>query len=139
MMLGGFAFEALGFGFDEMGRDVDTQWAEVKVAQGWDALQWMGPSKEEVEIRGVLFPEALGGLGSLDGIRQLASTGSPMPLVSLGGNIYGLFVVIGLKEDQATFNAQGLPRMDKYRLRLRRYPGSPLVGLAGSAIRLFTR
>lgn len=137
MTLGAFAFESHGFGFTDLGRDLDTGWTDIKIAQDWDALQWLGPSKEEVEIKGVLFPERFGGLTQLAGIRSLAISGTPMPLISLGGNVFGLFVVIGIKEDQELFNAAGSPRKDKYTIRLRRYPGLGLSAISRS-IRLFT-
>lgn len=137
LRFGPFAFEALGFSYQELGRNVDTQWAEIRVTQGWDRLQYLGPTKEVVDVKGVLFPESLGGLSQIDGIRSMAISGAPQYLASLSGNIYGIFVVVGIKEDQSYFNAVGTPRKDRYSLQLRRYPGAPIDAVTGIT-RLFT-
>ncbi len=44
MMLGAFAFDALGFGYKGVGRRVQTPWADIAVAQGLNQQQWAGPT-----------------------------------------------------------------------------------------------
>nr|WP_234913889.1 phage tail protein [Rhizobium rhizogenes]QCO89356.1 phage P2 GpU family protein [Rhizobium rhizogenes] len=61
MMLGGYAFEALGFGYQNIKRKVNTPWVEISVGQALNPQQWTGPTSDEVTIQGVLFPEEFGG------------------------------------------------------------------------------
>ena len=135
MALGPFAFEGLGFGFDKMSRRLNTQWASVATAGGFDAQQWLGPKTEDITISGVVFDKSFGGQGSLDGIRGAALSGTPLMLVSLGGSIHGNMIVQGVDEAQAYFDARGGHRKNAYSIRLRRYTGivvnpmSVLVGL----------
>ena len=138
LILGAFPFEALGFSFIDLQTGVETPWTEIKVAQGWDALQWLGPGKATATIRGVLFPEALGGDENLTGIAGLQSSGVPMPLISLGGTPFGLFVVERISEEQTTFSGAGIARRNKYVISLRKMPTTGPAGLVGSVIRLFT-
>ena len=101
MTLGGFPFESLGFGYETVGRRLNTQWADVPVAQGLDQQQWTGPTSEEVTIRGVLFPVEYGGQASLEGIIAAANAGTPLMLVSgsnVQGIIHGLFTVQSIIE-----------------------------------------
>ena len=121
MALGPFAFEALkGLSYRTVGRELDAGWATVPVAQKLDSLQWTGPRQERITIRGVLFPEELGGLSQLEGLRDMAAGGVAMPLVSLGGEIYGFYALERVGEDRDYHDALGMPRRDAYRLELRR-------------------
>lgn len=135
MMLGPFAFEAIGFGFDGLSRNVQTPWAEIKVAQTLDQQQWTGPSSEEVTIKGVLFPESYGGQGSLDGIIGLANGGVPVMLVSgssAQGIIHGMFTIQNVQEDRSYIDRHGTPRRNAYSIVLKRY-----IADAGSGTSLF--
>jgi phage protein U len=138
LILGAFPFEALGFSFQSIKTGMRTPWAEIKIAQGWDALQFMGPSKQTATIEGVLFPEAFGGEGSLAGIEALAVQGLPMPLISLGGTVFGLFVVEAVRQDMSVISGRGQARRDAYVIDLRRYQGTGPGTIIGAAIRLFT-
>ena len=138
LILGAFAFEALGFSFIDLQTGVETPWAENQIAGGWDNLQWLGPGKATASIRGVLFPEHLGGEQNLSGTAALQAAGVPMPLISLGGQAFGLFVVERLSEDQSVFSGRGVARMNKYSISLRKMPVTSLMGAAGGVVRLFT-
>lgn len=132
--LGPYAFEAHGFGLTDVGRSLKTPWTRVPVAGGLDRLQWMGGESDEVTIRGVLFPHIFGGLASLAGIRDAAENGQPLPLVNLGGQIFGLHVVEAIDEDRGFHDRDGLPMRDAYTLNLKRYPGgsfSPISVIVG--------
>lgn len=141
MTLGPFAFEGIGFGFDGLTRKIDTSWSEIEVAQRMNAQQWLGPTNEEVTIKGVLFPAQYGGLGSLNGIMEMAKAGEPMILVSgfSGmGTIHGFFTVQSVDEDRSYIDARGVPRKDAYSITLKRYEGrAPGLSAINSFLRLF--
>lgn len=141
MTLGPFGFEALGFGYTDVTRKLDTSWAEIATAQDFDAIQWTGPKSDTLTIKGVLFPESFGGLASLNGIAAMAQAGLPLMLVSgdmSGGSIIGLVAVTGVEEDRSLHTGWGLPRKDAYQINVRRYPGAPSVGsIMGQVAGLF--
>lgn len=123
MALGPFMFHALRFGFRGIGRDLSTKWADIATVGGLNRLQWTGGDADMVVISGAIFPHEFGGLTSLAGVRAAALSGSVLPLVTLGGNVFGLYVVEGVGEDQTLHDRNGRPRMDAFRLTLKRYTG----------------
>ncbi len=135
MALGPYAFEGHGFGFDGISSKLNTEWSQIKLAGAYDAQQWLGPGHEEVTIKGVIFDESFGGLGSLKGIRGAAVAGIPLMMVSLGGNILGNMAVQSVTEEQSFIDHLGRPRKDAYSIVMKRYDGqvgnalSVLIGL----------
>nr|WP_246230920.1 phage tail protein [Rhizobium oryzihabitans] len=65
MMLGGFAFEGLGFGYQGVKRKVNTPWVEIPVGQTLNQQQWTGPTSDEVTISGFFSPKNSAGNRSL--------------------------------------------------------------------------
>ncbi|MCM2434122.1 phage tail protein [Agrobacterium rosae] len=123
MMLGGFAFEAHGFGYQGVKRTVNTPWTEVAVAQTLNPQQWTGPTSDEVNIQGVLFPEEFGGQAQLDGLIAASLSGTPMMLVTgdaAEGVIHGTFTVQGIDEDRSFINARGAAARNAYSIKLKR-------------------
>ena len=124
MMLGAFAFEALGFGYDGVTRNLQTPWSEISVAQTLNPLQWLGPTSDTVTIRGVLFPEEFGGQSQLDGIAAAAMAGQALMLVSgdaAEGVIHGLYTVQSIDEDRGHHTIYGAARRNAYAITLKRY------------------
>lgn len=143
MALGPFAFEAIGFHYGDLSRRTLTPWAEQPVVGRRDAQQWLGPEREEVAIKGVLFPREFGGQASLDGIVAASNEGVPMMLVSGdagAGAIHGFYTVQAVEEDRSFIDRSGRARRNAYQIRLLRYEGdapgpSPLtsfVSLSGT-------
>ncbi len=129
MALGPFMFESLAFGYKGLRRDLQTNWAEVRVVGGLSRLQWTGGDSDSVDIDGVVFPHEFGGMATLAGVRAAALAGQPLPLVTLSGDIFGMHCIQGVSEDQSYHDAMGRPRMDVFQIKLRRYVGggfSPL-------------
>ncbi|PZP65759.1 MAG: phage tail protein [Delftia acidovorans] len=140
MALGPFAFEAIGFGYEAVQRRLQTPWTEMQVAQDLNQLQWMGPSSDEVTIRGVLFPVEFGGQSSLAGIVEAATSGLPLTLVSgdeSEGLIHGVYVVQSVDEDRTSYTGYGAPRKNAYTIMLKKYGGSSVGGLLSNIINLF--
>lgn len=133
MTLGAFGFEALGFGYADLGRNLSTPWTWIEVAAVMDRPQWTGPTSSEVTIKGVLFPRHFGGQGSLNGIKAAAEAGEPLMLVTgdaSEGVISGLFVIEGVDEDTSLHDGMGAPRRNAYSIKLRRAG----EGMAGGSI-----
>lgn len=134
MMLGDFAFEALGFGYQGIKRKVNTPWVETPVGQRLNPLQWTGPTSDEVTISGVLFPEEFGGLSQLDGLTQAALAGEELMLVSgdaAEGVIGGLFTIQSIEEDRSYIDRRGQPRKDVYTISLKRADDDTSPSAAG--------
>ena len=123
MALGPYMFHSLRFGYNGIRRDLSTRWADIATVGGLNRLQWTGGDDDTVDIEGVIFPHEFGGLSSLEGVRGAATSGAVLPLITLAGNVYGLHVVEGVSEDQSFHDRLGRPRMDVFRLRLKRYTG----------------
>ncbi len=138
MMLGGFAFEALGFGYQGVKRRLQTPWVDVPVGQVLNQQQWTGPTSDEVTISGVLFPEEFGGQSQLDGIAAAAGAGVPMMLVSgseAEGIIQGLFTVQSIDEDKSLHDARGSARRNAYTITLKRAADDVSSAASSSASR----
>lgn len=133
MALGPFAFQALGFAFDQQGLSIETPWAEVEVADRFDALQWTGPKSQRLSIRGVIFDAEFGGQESLEGLASAAAAGRPLMLVTMAGRVHGLHVIVHISEDRSHIMANGLARMNQYSIDLQRYHGASglLGGVSG--------
>ncbi|NTG74466.1 phage tail protein [Agrobacterium rhizogenes] len=136
MMLGGYAFEALGFGYQNIKRKVNTPWVEISVGQALNPQQWTGPTSDEVTIQGVLFPEEFGGQSQLDGIIAAQLAGTEMMLVSgdaMEGVIRGMFTVQSVEEDQSFHDAKGAARRNAYVISLKRIRAETAAGAGGVA------
>lgn len=138
MSLGPFVFEAIGFGFNGRQSVVDTPWVQTPVAGGPDQLQWLGGRSTTLTISGVLFSE-FGGQASLEGIKAAAENGIPLPLVSLGNfpfNVFGLYVVTRVSEDEEFIDDRGRARMNAYDIALHKRPQAVTGGLRGALLSL---
>jgi phage protein U len=133
MALGPFMFRAHGFGYNGLGRKLDTTWAEIETAGRLNALQWTGPRSEAVTINGVLFPQEFGGIGTLEGARLAAKSGLPLMLVSLGGKVFGSHAIQKIDEDRGFHDRYGTPGRNAYTIEVKRIgAGFSLLSLLGA-------
>jgi uncharacterized protein len=136
LMLGGHAFQAVGFGFKSLDRETEVDWAKIEVTGRETALHWTGPKGQEIKIEGAIFPVALGGLGTLDKLRADHSSGRVMMLVTGAGDVLGKYVGDGkISEKMKRLTADASPEHVEYTISLRRAGGSVgglgLAGLSG--------
>lgn len=136
MALGPYAFEALGFGYQDISRKINTGWADVAVAQTLNQMQWTGPTSEDITIKGVLFNIEFGGQDSLDGLIASAQAGTPLLYVSgsaAEGLIHGIFTIQGIDEDRSFHDRFGRPWRNAYSITMKKYgqatAGSGALGL----------
>jgi len=137
MALGPFAFEALGFGLQDISSNLQTPWADIAVAQTLNQQQWTGPTSEEIAIKGVLFPEEFGGGASLAGIKSAAKAGTPLFLVSgdaAAGFVGGQFTVQSVTEDKGFIDRLGRAHRNAYQIALKRYQSAGSGGFIRQVI-----
>lgn len=124
MALGSYAFEALGFGYQDISRKINTPWVDVAVAQTLNQQQWTGPTSEDITIKGVLFNVEFGGQDSLDGLSAAALSGTPMLYISGSaseGLIHGIFTIQGIDEDRGFHDRFGRAWRNAYSITLKKY------------------
>lgn len=120
MALGDHVFEALGFGFTGITRELETPWAEVERTGTMSDLHWQGPTREALSIRGVIFPIQFGGQETLNNLRSAAQRGDDLMLVTLAGVVSGRHVVTGISEEMEYFDRNGAPQKTSYVINLQR-------------------
>jgi len=123
MQLGFFQFSIDTAAYQELTRSAEYRWAAQSRVGAVDALQFTGYGAEEIQLRGVILPEYRGGTGQIGKMRTQASLGFPLPLISGGGRVFGLWVILGVREGQRVFARGGAPRRQDFEIRLRRYDG----------------
>lgn len=134
MMLGDFAFEALGFGYQGVKRKVNTPWVEIPVGQILNPQQWTGPTSDDVTIQGVIFTEEFGGQSQLDGIIAASLSGVPMMLVTgdaSEGVIRGVFKIQSIEEDQSLHNHRGVAARNGYVINMKRAGDAASLDVGG--------
>ncbi|TFF20831.1 oxidoreductase [Jiella endophytica] len=124
MALGPFRFVTHGFGFDRRRKSQSTRWAEIQVGGSLNAIQWTGGDDYTEKISGVLFPAAFGGEATLNGLYAAAASGVILPLVSLNGSVYDLFVVEEVEDEPEFIDRYGNVHKNVYSLKLRAYPSA---------------
>jgi len=123
MQLGGYQFSLDAAAYQELQRSAEYRWAAQPRIGAADALQFTGYGGDTIELRGVIYPEHRGGTGQLQRMRTQAGLGLPLPLISGGGLVFGLWAIEAVREGQRVFARGGAPRRQEFGLRLRRFDG----------------
>lgn len=97
------------------------------------ARQFIGKGDDTINLNGLLVPELVGDLLSLDALRSMADTGKAWPLIEGTGKIYGVYVIEQMSEGKTLFFRDGAPRRIEFGITLQRIDdnrmemlGSPL-------------
>ncbi|EEA8677251.1 phage tail protein [Salmonella enterica subsp. enterica] len=69
--------------------------------------QYIGAGDDQITLSGVLYPEITGGEVSLSVLTTQAYTGRPWPLIDGVGQIYGMYVITGLKTTRSELDRYG--------------------------------
>lgn len=123
MQLGLYQFSLSTAAYQELSRGTEYRWAAQARVGAADSLQFTGLPAETLELRGVIYPHYKGGLDQLTRMRAQASLGVPLPLLSMGGRVLGLWVVEAVREGQRIFARGGAPLRQEFDIKLRRYDG----------------
>lgn len=121
LLVGPLGFQVTGPHFDKLRHSYDFIWPKHDRFASPPAYQFTGAGPEAVDIEGTVYPEYFPGLERL---RQLAGRASqPQVVVSGSGDVFGLWIVLGLDTRQSYFDRDGNPRKVDFRIEMEKYQG----------------
>jgi phage protein U len=118
--LGLFIFEFATWPFEELSRRTDWGHAAASRVGARDAVQFVGPGEERVQISGKLAPEVAGSFSSIATLRAMADEGDEYQFVLGTGDVWGGFVIIGIDEARKAMLVDGTPRLIDFTIDLKR-------------------
>lgn len=122
MSLDQFVFGLDTLAYHELQRQ--TQWKHPSTSRigARNARQYTGPGDDTITLTGVLVPELVGDLQSLDDLRDMAEVGDYYVMVDGAGKVYGAFAIESMSENQKYHLEDGTPRRVEFSLVLTRVP-----------------
>lgn len=121
MMLGGFPFMVGTAAHQSLKKTNQYRWAKQDRLFREQALQFMGPGEDSVEMEGYLFAHWTSSSRPIARLRALAADGQPLELIDSFGEIHGLYVIESVNETGTELDRSGQARMIEFRLALSRY------------------
>lgn len=134
MRLGAFSFSIPTATYQSLNRRSEYLWAGQQRFGQQESLQFVGEASESLTLQGTIFPEYRGGFQQLNKMRTLAGNASPMSLIDGNGKAMGKWVIVSVDESQSIFAAFGAPRKMEFTLELKRFPETPILTAAVSAV-----
>lgn len=138
MQLGSVTFEVWPFNADSYERDTGYDFVAKDVMGGMRPLEAMGETNETISINGRLFPEKFGGLGTMDVLQGMRSSGSAHILVRGDGRNMGWFVIDRITERSDYLDAQGVGKRIDFTVNLVRSQKPSPASYIATLLRLFT-
>lgn len=120
MNLGMFVFDLPTLAYDQLKWRCAWKHASTDRVGARPAGQYVGPGDITITLTGSLAPIAMGDIGSLNELRDMADSGEAWPLLDGAGRNFGAFVITSLDEDQKSIMDNGVPRISDFSLSLQR-------------------
>ena len=121
MSFGNYRFSVESAAYQDFKRHLSIRWQSQERLVRQPALQFIGLGEETIELAGVIYPHYRGGLQQIEQLREEAIKGEPQLLVDGLGNVWGLWVVSSVEENQSFFLQGGRPLKQTFQLNLIKY------------------
>lgn len=136
LALGSHVFEIAPLNFQAIDRETTVNWPAISRFGGRPGRQMTGYGEDPITISGLLYPDELGGRDEFEAIRATQQAAQPVLMVGWSGSgmqarIYGLVVIIAVRDQQTLINRDGHGRRLSYDIEV-----AP-IGAAGKPIGLF--
>lgn len=118
MVLGDFVFELSTLPFQNLARNTKWRQQANKRMQGRPSLQFTGVDGEEINLRGMLYPEITGGKVALDTVRDMGHSGDTWPLINGLGEQLGIYGIGSVEENHSEFWPNGEAKKIEFTIRL---------------------
>ncbi|MCX5512295.1 hypothetical protein C3941_09510 [Kaistia algarum] len=125
--LGPHVFQVIGLNFHEVETVTEAAWAEFARFGMADGAQFTGMRRAQQTLRGVLFPDAIGGLADYDAIRSTQGGGQAVPLIRMGrgfaARVLGTVTIEQVSDLEDHILAGGVPARVAFTVTLKSYEG----------------
>ena len=129
LALGSNIFEIAPLNFQELERSTEAKWPAVPRFGSRPARQFTGFGEDKVTIRGLLFPEAIGGRQQFEAIRGTQAAAQPVMMVGFGtdtaGRVFGQVVILTVSDTQDHIGPTGEGRRLSFDVECAPYGGGP--------------
>ncbi|MDG4877665.1 phage tail protein [Mesorhizobium sp. WSM4935] len=98
----------LAFNIDTHGRETTHDYAEKPVVGAMPPLEDVGVGSETLTISGRLIPSKLGGLGTLNILRNAQAAGTPQLVTRGDGSVFGFYVVQSVNDEHTFLDRDGV-------------------------------
>lgn len=123
-LLGSLKIEVSPFNVHAVGEAGETEFAVKPVVGVEPPLEYVGEGGNTITLDGRLFPEALGGLDSLELLRQMRASGRPQYLMRGDGRPFGWHVILRHSTQSDHLDRDGVGKLVTVSISLRR-SGAP--------------
>ncbi|WP_175773556.1 phage tail protein [Paraburkholderia phenazinium] len=130
MSLDQFVFSLKTAPFKELQRQRNWKHRTSSRVGSRDASQFTGAGDDTITLNGLVAPETIGSIASLNELATMGDTGDAYVLVDGIGNVYGAFIIDGLNETQTYHTREGIPRKIEFSLTLKRVDDDMLAQAA---------
>lgn len=89
MAIGSHVFQVVGLNAQEIDTTTEANWVDVPRFGMVDGAQIHGHARPEMVVRGVLYPDQIGGLPDYEAIRASQRLARPLPLLRMGRGFVG--------------------------------------------------
>ena len=134
MALGQFVFSLNTLAYQELQRKTAYRHAANPRVGARDARQFVGPGDDSITLSGLLAPDFMGSLASLDELRNMAELGDAYALVDGEGSVYGAFVIENVSEGQTFHTKEGRPRRVEFSIDLVRVDDRLATGSGATVV-----
>ncbi|WP_392430784.1 phage tail protein [Edwardsiella piscicida] len=120
MIYGMFVFELRTLPHQQLQQS--KAWRHVKNDRINHSASWqyIGSGEDQISLSGVLYPEITGGEPSLTILTTQAYTGRAWPLIDGVGQVYGMYVLTGVKLTRSELDQYGKAKKIEFTLELQR-------------------
>ena len=135
MALGPFRFKIPTYSVETVSRKLSSRVQSNEVIGARPTTHLLGPAEETLSFQSEFYPYHLNGAGlaQLEGMRATVVAQTPMMLISVGGLVFGRWVITDLSDEQTIFDSLGRAQKVSVDMSLTRYVPRGL----GMAVGLF--
>lgn len=131
MRLGDYTFSVTSAAYQTLRLNAQYRWAQQDRLATMPAQQWIGPGRQEITLPGIIYPNDATLYPDGQGWRQVAlmrdaaSQGKPLMLVSGLGEVWGWWCITEVEETRSGPQWRSLARKIDFRLVIVSYGGEP--------------
>ena len=123
--LGAYTFEVAPLNIHETTEETGHDLAAKDIIGAHRPREAMGEADNRRVFEGLLFPRALGGFASLEGLKAISKSGVPQLLLRGDGAMLGFWFVEKVKDKHEYLDRHGVGRMIGFSIDLVKSPLAP--------------